>query len=152
MRGSGRTLLCPRLGWAEAGAATRRPFAALNAPPDSPRHADCPWRHPGGRLPSERQPRHAGPQVTVEYERQGGRVVPKRVHTVLLSTQHAPDVSPQTLQADLLRHVVEPTVPSNLLAADTRVLLNPSGRWALLLRFAYPAPWATLVGGGGVSC
>ncbi|MBA2447534.1 MAG: methionine adenosyltransferase [Chloroflexi bacterium] len=66
-------------------------------------------------------------QVTVEY--QYGR--PVRVDTIVLSTQHAPEVEQEQIEADLRQHVVERVVPSDLLKADTRVLVNPTGRFVI---------------------
>ncbi len=65
-------------------------------------------------------------QVTVEYE--GNR--PLRVDTILISTQHAPEVDQAQIQADLLEHVIKPVVPAELLK-DTRFLINPSGRFVV---------------------
>ena len=49
----------------------------------------------------------AAAQVTVEYEKEGGAVVPKRVHTILISTQHSPDVSNEKIREDLMEHVIK---------------------------------------------
>ncbi len=65
-------------------------------------------------------------QVTIEYE--GNR--PLRVDTILISTQHAPDVDHAQIQSDLIEHVIKPVVPAELLA-DTRFLINPSGRFVV---------------------
>ncbi len=66
-------------------------------------------------------------QVTVEYR--GGR--PARVHTVVISTQHAPDVDVAVVAADMRRHVLEPVVPADLLDGATRFLVNPTGRFVV---------------------
>ncbi len=65
-------------------------------------------------------------QVTVEYENDR----PVRVDTVVISTQHAPEVSLDTIRADLITHVVEPVVPARLLK-NTRYLVNPTGRFVV---------------------
>jgi len=65
-------------------------------------------------------------QVTVEY--QGNK--PLRVDTVLISTQHAPEIDQVQIQSDLLEHVIKPVVPAELLQ-DTRFLINPSGRFVV---------------------
>ena len=65
-------------------------------------------------------------QVTVEYE--GHR--PIRVDTVLISTQHAPEIEQAQIQQDLIEHVIKPIVPAELLK-DTRFLINPSGRFVV---------------------
>lgn len=70
-------------------------------------------------------------QVTVEYKNVGGRMVPQRVHTILISTQHAADVTNETLRADLAEHVVKPVVPVQFLDADTIYHLNPSGKFVI---------------------
>ncbi|MFQ6116791.1 MAG: S-adenosylmethionine synthetase N-terminal domain-containing protein, partial [Candidatus Bipolaricaulia bacterium] len=63
-------------------------------------------------------------QVTIEYE--NGK--PKRAHTVVLSTQHGPDVTLKELRAGILEQVVEPVL-SEWLDPRTEVLINPSGRF-----------------------
>ncbi|HYU20898.1 MAG TPA: methionine adenosyltransferase [Chloroflexota bacterium] len=65
-------------------------------------------------------------QVTVEYSY--GR--PVRVDTVVISTQHAPDVEQAQIEADLRTHVIEPVVPGGLMK-QTRVLVNPTGRFVI---------------------
>jgi S-adenosylmethionine synthetase len=70
-------------------------------------------------------------QVTVEYKREGGKVIPQRVHTVVISTQHADSVTQQEIQAGLLEHIVKVAIPANLLDKDTIYHLNPSGRFVI---------------------
>lgn len=65
-------------------------------------------------------------QVTVEYE--DGR--PVRVETIVISTQHREDAQPEQIREDMLKHVVEPVVPAELLEG-TRYLINPSGRFVV---------------------
>jgi len=67
-------------------------------------------------------------QVTVEYDGDGR---PRRVHTVLISTQHDPEVSLDDLAAAVREHVVEPAVPAEFLDAETRHLVNPTGRFVI---------------------
>jgi S-adenosylmethionine synthetase len=64
-------------------------------------------------------------QVTVEYSY--GK--PVRVDTVVVSTQHHPDISRAQLMEDVVEHVVKPVIPDELLANDTRYLINPTGRF-----------------------
>lgn len=64
-------------------------------------------------------------QVTVEYTH--GK--PKRVDTVLVSTQHAPDVSNEQIRADVLEHVIKPIIPAELFDDNTRIFINPTGRF-----------------------
>lgn len=63
-------------------------------------------------------------QVTIEYE--DGR--PVRVDTVLVSTQHHPDISQEELKKDIIKHVIKPVIPEELLI-DTKILVNPTGRF-----------------------
>jgi S-adenosylmethionine synthetase len=67
-------------------------------------------------------------QVTVEYDADG---VPRRVHTVLVSTQHDPDVDLTDLAAAVREHVVEAAIPAELLDDGTRHLVNPTGRFVI---------------------
>jgi S-adenosylmethionine synthetase len=65
-------------------------------------------------------------QVTVEYE----DGVPARIDTVVVSTQHHPDVDMDSLGDDIRKHVVEPTLPAELVAGGNyRLLVNPTGRF-----------------------
>ncbi|MGO0122090.1 methionine adenosyltransferase [Desulfothermobacter acidiphilus] len=66
-------------------------------------------------------------QVTVEYEEDR----PVRVHTVLVSAQHHPDIDLPTLREDLLLKVIRPVVPANLMDGETRFLVNPTGRFVI---------------------
>jgi len=70
-------------------------------------------------------------QVTVVYKNQGGRMVPQRVHTVLISTQHRDGVSNAQIRQDLMDEVVHKVIPRKLLTADTVFHLNPSGRFVI---------------------
>jgi len=67
-------------------------------------------------------------QVTVEYDADGR---PNRVHTVLVSTQHDPDVELADLAAAVRTHVVEAAIPAELLDENTRHLVNPTGRFVI---------------------
>ncbi|WP_088187640.1 methionine adenosyltransferase [Desulfosporosinus sp. FKA] len=66
-------------------------------------------------------------QVTVEYE--GNK--PVRVDTIVISTQHHPDVTQEQIRRDLLQYVVYPTVPKELLNEDTKYFINPTGRFVI---------------------
>jgi S-adenosylmethionine synthetase len=66
-------------------------------------------------------------QVTVEYEDNK----PVRVDTIVISTQHHPDVSQEQIRRDLLEQVVIPTVPAALLDERTKYFINPTGRFAI---------------------
>ncbi len=66
-------------------------------------------------------------QVTVEYAY--GK--PKRVDTVVVSTQHAPDVAQEQIRADVIEHVIRAVVPLELLDDRTRIYVNPTGRFVI---------------------
>ncbi len=66
-------------------------------------------------------------QVTVEYE--GDK--PVRVHTVVVSTQHSPDVDHSTIEKDVIEKVIKAVIPSELLDDRTRYLVNPTGRFVV---------------------
>jgi len=55
-----------------------------------------------------------------------GQMVPVRVHTILITTQHAPDVSEETIHKDIMEHIIKPIVPADLINNDTIFHLNPS--------------------------
>lgn len=67
-------------------------------------------------------------QVTVEYDENDR---PVRVDTVVISTQHDPDVALEIIRADLIREVILPVIPSALLDKETRYLINPTGRFVI---------------------
>ena len=73
-----------------------------------------PWLYPDGKT-----------QVTVAYEDDK----PVAVDTVVISAQHAADVSQETIAEEILKHVVVPIVPAALLTPETRFLINPTGRF-----------------------
>jgi len=70
-------------------------------------------------------------QVTVEYQFDNGACIPLRVHTIVISTQHSPQVTQQQLQKDLLEKVIKTVVPANLLDEKTVYYLNPSGKFEI---------------------
>ena len=65
-------------------------------------------------------------QITVEYDENGA---PVRVDTVVLSTQHSPDVSLEQIRKDMIELVIKPTVPAHLLDGETKIYVNPTGRF-----------------------
>ena len=67
-------------------------------------------------------------QVTVEYGEDGK---PSRVDTIVISTQHDPDVELDTIRQDMIKHVVEPVVPAELLDGNTKYYVNPTGRFVI---------------------
>ncbi|MBQ8174798.1 MAG: methionine adenosyltransferase [Clostridia bacterium] len=66
-------------------------------------------------------------QVTVEYE--GDR--PVRVDTVVVSSQHSEDVTLETIRADVIREVIEKIIPADLLDGNTKIYVNPTGRFVI---------------------
>jgi len=70
-------------------------------------------------------------QVTVEYKFDKGACIPLRVHTIVISTQHSPDVTQEQLREDLLNKVIKTVVPKNLLDDKTVYYLNPSGKFEI---------------------
>jgi S-adenosylmethionine synthetase len=75
-----------------------------------------PWLRPDGKS-----------QVTVEYE--GDR--PKRVHTVVVSTQHAPTIDNDELHAEIIEHVIKPVVGEWVVGAEPIYHINPTGRFVV---------------------
>lgn len=70
-------------------------------------------------------------QVTMEYVMSDGIPTPKRVHSIIISAQHAEEVSNDKISADLLEHVVKPVVPERYLDDKTIYHMNPSGRFVI---------------------
>ena len=67
-------------------------------------------------------------QVTVEYDEDRN---PVRVDTVVISTQHAPEVSIEQVRGDMIRLVIQPTIPAELLDENTKFFVNPTGRFVI---------------------
>ncbi|ADZ85286.1 methionine adenosyltransferase [Cellulosilyticum lentocellum] len=66
-------------------------------------------------------------QVTVEYDGD----TPIRVDAIVVSTQHAAEVTQEQIHADIMEYVIKPIVPENLLDADTKYFINPTGRFVI---------------------
>jgi S-adenosylmethionine synthetase len=75
-----------------------------------------PWLRPDGKT-----------QVTVEYAY--GK--PHRIHTVLISTQHGPEVSQEEIRAGLIEAVINPVLPAELVDSQMRIFTNPTGRFVV---------------------
>jgi len=84
---------------------------------DVRKHGKLPYLRPDGKS-----------QVTVEYDAKGN---PVRVDAVVISTQHAETVTNDELRSDILKHVIQATVPAELLDADTKYHINPTGRFVI---------------------
>ncbi|CAH0193029.1 S-adenosylmethionine synthetase [Peribacillus frigoritolerans] len=67
-------------------------------------------------------------QVTVEYDENN---VPVRVDTIVISTQHDAEITLEQIQADLKEHVIKAVVPAELIDADTKYFINPTGRFVI---------------------
>ncbi len=78
-----------------------------------------------GRLPWLRP--DAKSQVSIRYVE--GK--PQHVETVVLSTQHHPDISQAALEEAVIEEIVKPVIPKHMLNADTRFLINPTGRFVI---------------------
>src|SRR5437879_1652290 len=66
-------------------------------------------------------------QVSVEYDGEK----PVRIDTVVISTQHAPEVSNAQLREEIIEHIIKPTLPAELLDAKTKYHINPTGRFVV---------------------
>jgi S-adenosylmethionine synthetase len=70
-------------------------------------------------------------QVTIEYKKEKGACIPIRVHTVVISTQHAEEVTNDEIKKGLMTEVVEKVIPEKLRDSKTLYYLNPSGRFVI---------------------
>ena len=80
------------------------------------RDGTLPWLRPDGKS-----------QVTIEYS----FGVPKRVDTVLISTQHSPDITQEEIRKQLIKHVIDPVVPAAMRDANLKIITNPTGRFVI---------------------
>jgi len=87
---------------------------------DGRRSGLLPWARPDTKT-----------QVTVEYKISNGSCIPLRVHTIVISTQHAPDVTIEKIRQELMEHVVKPVIPAHYLDENTIYHLNPSGLFVI---------------------
>ena len=77
---------------------------------------ELPWLGPDGKS-----------QVTVEYS--FGK--PKRIHTVLISTQHLPDICQEEIRRQIIEQCINPTLPADMVDDDMRIYVNPTGRFVV---------------------
>jgi len=84
------------------------------------REGILPWLRPDAKT-----------QVTVEYKNINDKPVPQRVHTVVISAQHSPDVDNETIRKELKEKVIIPTIPAKYLDENIIYHLNPSGRFVI---------------------
>ena len=66
-------------------------------------------------------------QVTVEYENDR----PKRIETILVSTQHDEEISQEKLKKDVIEKVIKPVIPENMIDKDTKIYINPTGKFVI---------------------
>ena len=79
-----------------------------------------PWLRPDGKT-----------QVTVEYEKKDGHVIPIRIQNILISTQHNPEVSNEEIKEGIMKNVIEPIIPKDKLDDKTCYFINPSGKFII---------------------
>eukprot|EP00762_Andalucia_godoyi_P006134 ANDGO_00320.mRNA.1 S-adenosylmethionine synthase len=86
------------------------------------KNGTLPWLRPDGKT-----------QVTVEYTKdaQTKALTPVRIHNILISTQHAPEVDNETIRAALIEHIIKVVVPAKYLDNETIFHINPSGRFVI---------------------
>jgi S-adenosylmethionine synthetase len=70
-------------------------------------------------------------QVTVEYKKVNGAMIPQRIHTIVISTQHDPDVKQEKIEEDLKKEVIMKVCDKSLLDKNTKYYLNPSGKFVI---------------------
>merc|ERR1711968_254963 len=84
------------------------------------KNGTCPFIRPDGKT-----------QVTCEYKIEGGRTIPQRVHTVVISTQHSEGITQEELKTQLMEHVIKPVIPAEYLDDHTHLHINPSGKFII---------------------
>lgn len=78
------------------------------------------WLRPDGKA-----------QVTVEYIRNQGELIPKRIHTILVSVQHDENTDNETIREFVIEKVLKKVCPQTLIDNETRILINPSGKFTI---------------------
>ncbi|SCV03010.1 LANO_0G01596g1_1 [Lachancea nothofagi CBS 11611] len=87
---------------------------------DARRDGSLPWVRPDTKT-----------QVTVEYKQEEGRWIPLRIDTVVVSLQHADEISTEDLRSEIQKKIVEKVCPANMLDANTKYYIQPSGRFVI---------------------
>ena len=82
------------------------------------KNGTLPWLRPDAKA-----------QLTVVYDEETGQV--KRIDTVVLSTQHDPDIDHKELEQAVIEHIIKPVLPENMITAETKYLVNPTGRFVI---------------------
>jgi S-adenosylmethionine synthetase len=80
-----------------------------------------------GRLPWLRP--DAKSQLTVRYDRESGR--PKSIDTVVISTQHAPEIEHKQIEEAVIEEIIKPVLPAAMISGKVRYLINPTGRFVV---------------------
>ena len=78
------------------------------------------WLRPDGKT-----------QVTVEYKKENGHVIPLRIQNILISTQHNPEVTKEEIKEGIMKYVIEPVIPKDKLDDRTHYFINPSGKFII---------------------
>ena len=74
------------------------------------------WLRPDGKT-----------QVTVEYKKEDGHVIPLRIQNILISAQHDPNISNEQIKENIKTHVIQEVIPQNMIDENTNFYINPSG-------------------------
>jgi S-adenosylmethionine synthetase len=70
-------------------------------------------------------------QVTIEYEENNGHLTPLRVHTVLMSVQHSPEITQEEIRSEIKAKLIKDVIPEKLLTAETKFVINPSNMFTI---------------------
>ena len=79
-----------------------------------------PWLRPDGKT-----------EVVVEYKKEKGRVIPVRIENILISAQHDTEVQNEEIREKLIANVINPIIPKEMMDANTKILINPSGKFII---------------------
>lgn len=79
-----------------------------------------PWLRPDGKT-----------EVTVEYKKEGGRVIPVRILNILVSAQHDPEISNEEIREKIITNVINPVIPKEMIDSNIKIYVNPSGKFVI---------------------